>query len=102
MTISKKDIEEHDKFVYNMTNDQIRELTKRTSIMLSEWVTKEEIGSEEHKFIADLAVPVGVYVLTNDDNIVGETLSDLVMSTAFAAYNYGRAQLREELARDNG
>ena len=102
MTISEEDKKAHDEYINNLTADQMQQMTERTTVMLQEWATKEELGSEDHKYIADLAVPVGMYVLLKDsiEEVDPTHLSVLIMSTAVAAYHYGRAQLREELGQE--
>ena len=100
MTISEEDKKTHAEFIQNLTDEQMQLMVERTSEMLLDWSRKEEVESEEHKFLADLAVPVGVYVLYHIDELAagngGEILSTLVMSTAFAAFNYGREVEREK------
>ena len=97
MTINEEDKKAHDEYINNLTEYQMQQMAERTTVMLQEWAQKDELGSEDHKFIADLAVPVGMYVIYQEDSIDPTHLSVLIMSTAIAAYHYGRAQLREEL-----
>lgn len=97
MAISEEDKKAHDEYIQNLTEEQMQQMVERCTVMLQEWAEKEELGSADHKFLADLAVPVGIYVLFNEGTVDASTLSVLVMSTAIAAFNYGRQEGRWEI-----